>query len=260
METTSTVAFGLCICYSSPGVVERIGGDWDWIWLDGQHGELDERDLLSLVRACDLIGRPAYVRVPSHEAGRIGRTLDMGAAGVIVPLVDSVEQARALVQAARFPPLGNRSYGGRRVIDRHGRHYVEAANHSTRLLLQIESPLAAEQAELLASIEGVDGLFLGLDDYMLRNGCGVDDPKTADNVGRAFELTGAACRRHGKLLCAVGVGASALELCLEHRCDLVVAGSDVGFLASGSRQAKEAALLQETTRGEKGNVSSSLYG
>ena len=96
---------GLNIMYPSPGVVERIGANWDWIWLDGQHGEIGYAEMLALVRACDLINRPALVRVPGHEAGPIGRALDLGAAGVIVPCVDTPEQAQSLVEAAKFPPL-----------------------------------------------------------------------------------------------------------------------------------------------------------
>ena len=57
---------GLGICYPSPGVIERIGADWDWIWIDGQHGEIGYADVLEMVRACDLIVRPALVRVPWH--------------------------------------------------------------------------------------------------------------------------------------------------------------------------------------------------
>ena len=126
--------------YPSPGALERIGGDWDWIWIDGQHGELGYQDALSLVRACDLIGRPAVVRVPGHEAGPIGKALDMGAAAVIVPCVDTPEQATIAVDAAKFPPLGKRSYGSRRNIDFQGRSYSDTANDDTLLIIQIESP------------------------------------------------------------------------------------------------------------------------
>ena len=69
---TGAPQLGLCVMYPSPGVVERIGPDWDWIWIDGQHGELGHGDVLQLVRACDLIKRPAFVRVAGHEGGRSG--------------------------------------------------------------------------------------------------------------------------------------------------------------------------------------------
>src|SRR5688572_30016212 len=93
---------GLSIMYPSPGALERIGSDWDWIWVDGQHGQMGYQETLALVRACELISRPAIVRVPSHEWGAIGLALDMGAAGIIVPLVNDAEQARRIVQAAKF--------------------------------------------------------------------------------------------------------------------------------------------------------------
>src|SRR6185436_15114752 len=150
---------GLSIMYPSPGVIERIGPEWDWIWIDSQHGELDSRDVLAVVRACELVNRPAIVRVAGHEFGPIGLALDTNAAGVIVPCVDTPEQAKAIVDAAKFPPLGKRSYGGRRAIDLQGRSYSDHANQSVLLICQIESPQAIENADAIAAIDGVDALF-----------------------------------------------------------------------------------------------------
>ena len=161
---------GLNVSYPAAGVVERIGPDWDWIWLDGQHGQIGYGEMLQLVRACDLIQRPAFVRVPGHEAGPIGLRLDMGATGIIVPCVDTPEQAQALVDAAKFPPLGERSFGGRRPIDFNGRTYSNTANEHTILVVQIETLQAIDNAEKIAVILGVDALFFGPDDVMLRRG------------------------------------------------------------------------------------------
>ena len=227
--------FGLCIMYPAPGAVERIGPDWDWIWLDGQHGEIGSDSMLQLVRACDLVGRPAFVRVPGHEAGPIGFALDMGAAAVIVPCVDTPEQARACVAAAKCPPLGNRSYGGRRPIDRQGRGYAATANEETLLVVQIESPLAMENAEQIAAVPGVDALFLGPDDIMLRRGFTMDTPRSEATLGADLAAMTAACERHGKLAVTVGVGSEMLSLCLRMGCHLIVGGSDVMFLAQTSR-------------------------
>src|SRR5437016_448957 len=140
---------GLSVMYPSPGAVERIGPDWDWIWIDGQHGEMAYEQTLALVRACDLIQRPAVVRVPGHEFGAIGKALDMGAAAVITPCVDTPEQARAIAFAAKFPPLGKRSYGSRRLVDQQGRNYSDAANEDTLLIVQIESPQAIENVDAI---------------------------------------------------------------------------------------------------------------
>lgn len=117
---------GLMMTYPAPGIVERIGADWDWIWIDGQHGQFGYSELLAMVRAADLVQRPSLVRVPSLDAGTIGQVLDIGADGVIIPCINMVAQAEVAVQAAKFAPMGERSYGGRRLADRCcglGRHW-----------------------------------------------------------------------------------------------------------------------------------------
>lgn len=229
--------FGLCVCYSSPGIIERIGPDWDWIWIDGQHGEIGPAETLALVRACDLIRRPALVRVPGHDYGGIGRALDTGAAGVIVPCVDTAEQARDLVFAAKFPPVGGRSYGSRRSIDLYGRLYSEKANAESLLVVQIETPLAIANVEAIASVPGVDALFLGPDDIMLRRGFAMNTPRTAATLGDDFRAVSAACRRHGKKAVAIGATTEMAALAAQLGFELIVGGADVGFLATGSAAA-----------------------
>jgi 4-hydroxy-2-oxoheptanedioate aldolase len=228
---------GLCVMYPSPGVVERIGPDWDWIWIDGQHGELGYAEALSLVRACDLVKRPAFVRVPGHEAGPIGLALDMGATGVIVPCVDTPDRARALVDAAKFPPLGKRSYGGRRPIDFLGRLYANTANEDTLLVLQIETPEAIANADAIAAVPGVDALFLGPDDIMLRRGYAMDTPRNKETLGKDMEAVMRACRNHDKFGAMVGFGEEMLKLCVACGFSLIVSGGDVPFLANTSKQA-----------------------
>lgn len=228
---------GLNIMYPSPGTVERIAPDWDWIWLDGQHGEIGYAEMLALVRTCDLAKRPTFIRVPGHEAGPIGRALDMGVAGVIVPCVDTPQQAQALVDAAKFPPLGKRSYGGRRPIDLHGRAYSRTANADTLLVIQIESPLAVANAEAIAATPGVDALFLGPDDILLRRGVAMDTPRTREMIEPDMRAVVLASHKHGKPAVTVGVGSDMLALCLELGYDMIVSGSDVPFLVNGSKQA-----------------------
>lgn len=229
--------FGFAVTYPSPGVLERIGTDWDWIWIDGQHGELGYTEILHLVRACDLIGRPAIVRVPGHSAGPIGQALDTGAAGVIVPCVDTPQQARAVVDAAKFPPLGKRSYGGRRAIDRGGRTYSDTANDDTLLIVQIETPEAIDNVDAIAAVPGVDALLLGPDDLLLRRGLSMNAPRCKENLGTALECVLGACRKHGKLAVMVGVGSPMLQVGVQMGFEMVVAGADVPFLVNSSKHA-----------------------
>lgn len=239
--TAGAPQLGLAIMYPSPGVVERIGAEWDWIWVDGQHGQLGYNDMLNIVRACDLVQRPALVRVPGHDFGSIGLALDAGAAGIIVPCVDTPEQAQSVVNAAKFPPLGKRSYGGRRPIDLAGRGYADNANEELLLVTQIESPEAIENAEAIAAIPGVDVLFLGPDDIMLRRGFSMTAPRNAEALGADMRAVINACRKHSKLAAMVGMGDEMLKLCLEMGFNLIVGGGDVPFIANGSQQASKAA-------------------
>lgn len=226
---------GIGICYPSPGIVERIGIDWDWLWIDGQHGEFGYQDILALVRACDLIGRPVFIRVASHGYGEIGQALDMGGAGVVVPCVDSVEQARELVLAAKFPPLGNRSYGSRRLVDLHGRMFVEQANAETMLIVQIETPLAISNADAIASLPGVDALFLGPDDVLLRRGLPMNAPRNPETLGPDVRTVVEACRKHGKKAFTIGGSTEMAVFLIQCGYDFIVCGSDVAFLDAGSK-------------------------
>ncbi len=240
---------GLSAMYPCPAVIERVGADWDWIWVDGQHGQFGYQDLLAAVRACDLVKRPAFVRVPWHEPGSIGQALDMGAAGVIVPCIDTLAEAQTAAAAAKFPSLGRRSYGGRRVIDREGRGYSDSANDQTLLIVQIESPQAIENAAEIAAVPGVDGLFLGPDDVMLRRGYAMTTPRSAQTLGRDLQTVADACKAHGKIAVSVGIGAEMLSLCLSMDYTLICAGGDTMFLSNGSKSASSEA--RELIAGKK---------
>jgi 4-hydroxy-2-oxoheptanedioate aldolase len=232
---------GLGICYPSVGALECIGSDWDWIWIDAQHGDIDLSETPALVRTAELIGRPALLRISTIDSAWVGKALDFGAAGVIVPMIESMEEARAMVRAAKFPPLGNRSFGGGRVIDRMGRGFYRSANTDTVLILQIESSNAVALAESFAALNGVDGLFPGPDDHAIRDGRDIDAPKSRDIIGSQTRAVAEACERHGKLSVGLALTDAALEMAKEFRYRLVACGGDVVFLTSGSKSAAQKA-------------------
>ena len=225
---------GLAITYPASGIIERIGPDWDWLWIDGQHGELGYSDILAAVRACNLIQRPAVVRVPGHDPGAIGIALDTGADAVMVPTVDDVEQARRVVQAAKFPPLGNRSYGGRRPIDLHGRAYSNADHEQPLLLCQIETLTGLENVESIAAVDGVDVLFFGPDDISMRQGLPMHEPRPEGHFDDALKKVASAARACGKIAASVFPNPKAMQQAVAMGFRLAVGGSDVSLLAGGS--------------------------
>ena len=98
------VLLGMGFMYPAAGIIEGAGRGWDWAWIDGQHGEMDYRTTLECVRVAQACGLLPVVRVPGHEYGFIGPAMDMAPAGIMIPMVDTAEQAQQLVESMRFGP------------------------------------------------------------------------------------------------------------------------------------------------------------
>jgi len=231
------VVLGLNMNFPAAGIIECMGKGWDWLWIDGQHGQIDYRDMLQCVRVADACGLAPIPRAPDHAYGTIGLVMDMKVAGIMVPMVETPQQARNIVNAACFPPLGNRSFGGRRVVDIGGRGYAETANDDSLIVAQIESGKAVEEAEAIAATDGIDVLFFGPDDMKLRNGIPIDTGITeSDKLARAMELTAKAAKNSGKIAGTVVGNKESLDLAVSLGYRLIVGGGDVGFLRTASAE------------------------
>jgi 2-keto-3-deoxy-L-rhamnonate aldolase RhmA len=228
-------AFGLNTQFADPALLEICGADWDFVWIDLQHGMLGPNDLPGLIRGCDLVGLTALVRLPADRPDLVSFVLDLDAGGVIIAQVESVAQAQAMVAAAKFPSLGNRSFGGRRIIDRHGRDYFQMANAQQWLILQIESPEAAAICDSFAAIPGVDGLMIGPDDMKMRLGLPLSAPLDTPELARASSAVTAACRQHGKR--AMGFAAptpAGIQASVEAGFDLISVAAIARMIQQGS--------------------------
>jgi 2-keto-3-deoxy-L-rhamnonate aldolase RhmA len=227
--------FGLNTQFSDPALIEICGADWDFTWIDLQHGMLGASDLPGLIRTCDLVGLTSLVRLPADRSDWVSFVLDLDVGGVIVAQVESVAQAQSMVMAAKFPPLGNRSFGGRRIIDRHGRDYIQKANSEQWLILQIESPEAAAICDSIAAIPGVDGLMIGPDDMKLRLGLSLSAPLDTPELARASAAVTAACRRHGKRAMGFAVPTPAgIQAGIDAGFDLISLGAIARMIQQGS--------------------------
>jgi len=235
------VALGMHLTYPTPTSIEVIAKGWDWLWVDAQHGQLDDAAVVHAVQVAELINVPAVVRVPGHEASVIGRALDAAPSGLLVPLVNSRAAAEAVVRAAYFPPLGERSYGGRRVIDSIGPDYHLKVNKSLVLLAQVETPEAVRNAEDIASVEGVTGLFFGAQDLKIRLGLPVNLPNfDSPELMQAMRTIAEAAQRQGKVAACVANGNdAAIQEAAGMGYSLIVGGSDIMFLRNGSRNRLE---------------------
>ncbi|WAH95637.1 HpcH/HpaI aldolase family protein [Arthrobacter sp. MMS18-M83] len=228
MPSQLTNRFGAWLTFLDAHGIEVLSGSgFDWIGIDLQHGTATLDGLPGLLRACEINRTPALVRTSGHSAAEIGRALDAGAAGVVVPMVESAVQAAAIAAACAFPPEGVRSSGASRSAI--AAPSLLQPEGKVLCLAMIESAAGLANAEEIAETEGIDGIFLGPYDLALSlRASGVTDPITLDAISHVL----AVARRLGKLTGAFS-GSAQLSGALRDA-DLLAVDSDLAFLRSGA--------------------------
>ena len=149
---------------NDPDLIDQLGIlDVDGIWLEGEHGGVDYADLGNLTRACDLWGKTSVVRVMDNDYATIYRTLDRGAQGICVPHVNTRAEAEAVVEAAKFAPLGKRGmYTSRQGFGVDG--YLKTANDQSLLLVLIEDIVGVRNLDEILKVDHVDVFFVAPND------------------------------------------------------------------------------------------------
>ena len=226
---------------ASAEVLASLG--FDWLFIDGEHGPLETRELTQILQAVSH-KTACIVRVPEAAEVPIKKALDLGAHGIIVPQVNTPEQAANVVRWARYAPEGARGVGLARA---HGygvtfREYVSAANREIAVIVQAEHVRAVENIEAIVRVPGVDAVLLG--PYDLSASLGkmgeIDHPDVVTAIGRVTDV----CNAAGMPLGYFGVTAAAVQPYVARGYTLLVAGVDTLYLANGAK-----ALLKEL-RGE----------
>jgi 4-hydroxy-2-oxoheptanedioate aldolase len=228
-ETT----MGTFVGTASPVVAEVCAAAGvDWLLLDLEHGSGGEEQVRAVVPAAGAYGVPTVVRVESAARVRIGRVLDLGAAGVMLPRLDSAEEVREAVHHLRYPPGGDRGVATYNRACRFGLDpaALDRAADDVLGVVQIESARAVEDVDKIAAIDGVDVLFVGPRD--LSHDLGVPGKLTAPAFLAALDRVRAAAALHGKacgLLVADGGAAAARRA---EGWTFIAIGSDSTLLAS----------------------------
>jgi 2-dehydro-3-deoxyglucarate aldolase/4-hydroxy-2-oxoheptanedioate aldolase len=204
----------------------------DWVLLDLEHGSGGEEQVRAVVPAAAAYGAATVVRVESAARIRIGRALDLGAAGVMLPRLNSADEVRAAVRHLRYPPQGDRGVATYNRACRFGLDPGALDRAADELLgiVQIESARAVEDAGEIAAIDGVDVLFVGPRD--LSHDLGVPGDLTAPAYLTALDRVRAAARQHGKacgLLVPSGAAAAARRA---EGWTFLTIGSDSALLAA----------------------------
>jgi 4-hydroxy-2-oxoheptanedioate aldolase len=226
LGTASTVTAEVC-----------AAAGFDWLLLDLEHGAGGEEQVRDVVPAAGAYGVPTVVRVETGARIRMGRVLDSGAAGIMLPRVDSALDVSQALTHTRFPPRGDRGVATYNRACRFGLDpdALDRADEEILLIAQIESGAAVAAADEIAALDGVDVLFVGPRD--LSHDLGVPGDTTAPAFVEALETVLAAGKQHGKACgLLVNDGAAAAQR-LEQGWAFVAIGSDSTLLAAASRSA-----------------------
>lgn len=226
---------GLWVSFGSPNVAEMLSHcGYDWLVIDGEHSPNDLPLMLSQLQAAAEGGTHCVVRVPIGEAWLIKQVLDIGAQTVLVPMVETADQARELVRAMRYPPEGMRGMG---MLGRGARYgmipdYATTANAEVCLLVQVESRAGLAALDEICSVEGVDGVFIGPAD--LSADMGYPGNSAAPEVQDAIRDALGRIRTHGKAGGILVGGAQAGKEAVANGAVFVAIGHDVGLLRDGA--------------------------
>jgi len=223
----------------SPLVAETIArAGYEAVILDSQHGMWDTGSLIAGIGAVHHAGATPGVRVPLNDYATVSRALDCGAEAIIAPMINTAADARAFAAAAKYPPLGERSWGPLRAMPLQGRtvstDYLREANEGTLTFAMIETRTALANVAAIAATPGIDALFIGPYDLSTALSDGAAQDIDAPEVDKAIDAIGEAARKAGKIpgiYCRDPQRALAMA---KRGFRFLTIGSDLGLLRDGA--------------------------
>lgn len=206
---------------------------YDAIWLDAEHNTWERREIQRLLAMHHLAGIDCIVRIGTRNPTDLYHLLEDGATGLMIPLVNTGAEALALVQAVKYPPLGQRGLDGAGLDNQFYLNGVEGypaiANEETLLIVQIETPEAVANVDAIAGTKGIDGLFIGPGDLALRLQCPAD--WTQPKMQEAQAAVAAAAKKHGIAWGRPSRNAEDIAAMAKLGGKLIAHGSDFGAVA-----------------------------
>jgi 4-hydroxy-2-oxoheptanedioate aldolase len=219
------------------GQLARTG--LDGVCIDMQHGMVGFTDANRMVGAIVAAGKPAIVRILWNEPGLVGQVLDAGVSAVIAPMVNSRAEAEALVKAAKYPPIGMRSWGGYTMLQTSGMNaadYLKDANRLTNVFAMIETREALDALDDIASVPGLDGLFVGPSDLSIALSNGAELNRTSKATLEAMARVKAACDKHNLIAGAFAGPANVIKTYVGLGFTFLAGPTDVDLVNMGAAQ------------------------
>ena len=208
-------------------------GGFPVVTADMQHGVHDEASVIASVQAVHLAGSTPGVRIPVGRFDLASRVVDAGAQVIIAPMINTVEDARALVDATKYPPVGKRSWGPALALDIWGadaKAYLSGANTLTVCLAMIETGQAMDNLDAILEVEGIDGVFVGPSDLSITLADGARLEPEAPHVLDAAERIGRRAREAGRIAGVYAFDAQRARAFVARGFTFVAVGSDAAAL------------------------------
>lgn len=239
------LSIGSWVQLGHPAIAEVLArAGFTWLAVDCEHGEVETGHLGNLFRAIEAAGSAPLVRVRENDAMEIRRALDLGAVGVIVPLVNTAADAEKAVKAALYPPKGVRGFAWQR-----GNHWgrdfdAYAVDFDPAVVVMIESKCAVENIDRILAVDGVDGVFIG--PYDMSGSYGIPGQTGAPVIQEACRHVAASCARAGKAAGQhiVTPTDGSVREAIAQGFTFLALGMDTVFLAAGARTARGMGVMK----------------
>lgn len=230
---------GTIISLTDPAIGEIFGGiGYDYLWIDMEHTYMSYRDVLCHLNAAKAAGCAGIVRVPQNDLTVTKKIVDMGADGIIFPMVRTKEEADALIAMTLYPPRGTRGFGPMRAIGygkTDAKYYTDEESLDMCRFIQIEHIDCIRQLERIVENPFIDGYIFGPNDLSASLGeiCNTSDPSVTRAIRDAIDLL----RRHGKYIgAAVGHSENSLKYWTQFDIDMMTTGADWNYLYDLGKQ------------------------
>lgn len=230
-----SVGSWLSLC--SPVAAETMAQmGWDWLVVDAEHSPVGFETMVNCFRAAQLGGAVPMARVPWNETVWIQRTLDAGALGLVVPMVNTAEDARSVVSNMKYATKGQRSFGGSRIAAYIDGDYRTWTDDNLAIIVMIETAQAVENAEAILATEGVIGCFIGPNDLALSLGVHPSETGPGTIHEEAIQAVLAAARKTGKAAGKHCFNGQEIALRIRQGFQFLALASDLAFMAKAARQ------------------------
>lgn len=216
-----------------------LSAGYDTVTLDMQHGFHDVASVLAGVTSCKMLGKRALVRIPVGDWGMASRALDLGAAAVIAPMINTVEDAEAFASSMKYPPIGGRSWGPNRAMlmadQSDMSSFLAEANNETLAIAMIETREALDNLDAILAVPGIDGIFVGPSDVSVTFSDGDEIKPFSDGTMGVIEEIASRTLKAGKIPCIFAFLPDVLKLSRAMGYKFFALNTDGGIIVRGAK-------------------------